>query len=150
MVCKPRHFCRLLFTNCVVTLLQTGQTDDLIQKVLDEWERSYAKKLSLGHLGKLKGKRAPSTADTYIYLLQQGNTNFYKIGITKSIEHRLRQLQSGCPEKLKVVRYIKGRHQDEKYLHYKHQAYKKVGEWFELTEQQAATALELPMKNPLP
>ena len=39
-----------------------------------------------------------------LYILQNGNTNEYKIGITNNLNRRLAQLQTGCPNELKVIK----------------------------------------------
>jgi len=39
-----------------------------------------------------------------LYILQNGDTNQYKIGITNNLNRRLQQLQTGCPFELKVVK----------------------------------------------
>ena len=39
-----------------------------------------------------------------MYILQNGNTNQYKIGITNDLNRRLAELQTGCPNEIKVVK----------------------------------------------
>ena len=39
-----------------------------------------------------------------LYILQNGNTDQYKIGITDDLNRRLSQLQTGCPDELRVVK----------------------------------------------
>lgn len=36
-----------------------------------------------------------------LYILQNGDTNQYKIGITNNLNKRLAQLQTGCPRRIK-------------------------------------------------
>jgi len=38
-----------------------------------------------------------------IYLLQQGDTDLYKIGISKNTKKRIKQLQTGCSQPIKLV-----------------------------------------------
>ena len=38
-----------------------------------------------------------------LYIMQNGETNQYKIGITKDLNIRYRNLQTGCPEELKII-----------------------------------------------
>ena len=40
----------------------------------------------------------------FLYILQNGNTNQYKIGITNNLNRRWVELQTGCPGELKVVK----------------------------------------------
>ena len=39
-----------------------------------------------------------------MYILRNGNTNQYKIGITNDLNRRLRELQTGCPGELEIVK----------------------------------------------
>ena len=39
-----------------------------------------------------------------MYILQNGDTNQYKIGITNDLNRRLAELQTGCPTEIKVVK----------------------------------------------
>ena len=39
-----------------------------------------------------------------MYILQNGDTNQYKIGITNDLNRRLAELQTGCPNEIKVVK----------------------------------------------
>lgn len=77
-----------------------------------------------------------------LYILQNGDTNQYKIGITNNLNRRLKQLQSGCPYDLKVIKIWT--HYDRKviakYERVLHKFFTKCGcrirnngEWFILT-----------------
>ena len=39
-----------------------------------------------------------------MYILQNGDTDEYKIGITNDLNKRLHQLQTGCPQELRVIK----------------------------------------------
>ena len=76
---------------------------------------------------------------TLIYIIKNINTDFYKIGITKNLNNRFRQLQlqSGCD--LKIFDYyildkqnISTAKQIEKKLHQKYNHCRIVGEWFDV------------------
>lgn len=76
-----------------------------------------------------------------LYVLQNGNTNQYKIGITDNLNRRIKQLQTGCPEELKIITvwYHSKRNIIEKYEKTLHRYFTKCGcrirpkgEWFEL------------------
>lgn len=76
-----------------------------------------------------------------LYILQNGNTNQYKIGITNNLNKRLQQLQTGCPFELKVVKIWThyNRKVIEKYERVLHKYFTKCGcrirengEWFTL------------------
>ena len=38
-----------------------------------------------------------------IYLIRLGQTELYKIGLSKNSHHRLKQLQTGCPQNLAII-----------------------------------------------
>lgn len=68
---------------------------------------------------------------THLYILSC--TNRLKIGITNNIDTRIKTLQTGNPEPIKLE-YIEERykpHKAETYLHHKFQKYQVSGEWFE-------------------
>jgi predicted GIY-YIG superfamily endonuclease len=76
-----------------------------------------------------------------LYILQNGNSNEYKIGITDNLNRRLAQLQTGCPNELKIIK-IWTHYQRKTILKYErvlHRFYTKCGcrirpngEWFNL------------------
>lgn len=68
-----------------------------------------------------------------LYIIQCDTTGDFKIGITKSIEKRLKTLQNGCPYTLKVILLIKCGAHLEKKLHQRLEEFKttkKNREWF--------------------
>lgn len=76
-----------------------------------------------------------------MYILQNGDTNQYKIGITNDLNRRLAELQTGCPNEIKVVKLYTHYQRKiiEKYERVLHNYYTKVGcrirpngEWYEL------------------
>tara|TARA_R100001460_G_scaffold46103_1_gene83529 strand:+ start:35 stop:376 length:342 start_codon:yes stop_codon:yes gene_type:complete len=74
-----------------------------------------------------------------IYIIKNVNTSYYKIGISKNIHRRLRQLelQSGC--KLQLTDWylldtnnpLKAKDIEQK-LHSKYKKFNVIGEWFNL------------------
>lgn len=78
-----------------------------------------------------------------MYILQNGNTNQYKIGVTNDLNRRLAELQIGCPNEIKVVKLYTHYQRKiiEKYERVLHRFYEKCGcrirpngEWFELKQ----------------
>lgn len=78
-----------------------------------------------------------------LYILRDGNTNNYKIGITKDLNQRLRGVQTGCPHELQIVKLWKHTQKQviQKYERVLHRYFRKCGcqvetqgEWFELTQ----------------
>ena len=73
----------------------------------------------------------------FVYLLTNDYAH-YKIGITtRTIEKRLRELQTGNSEKIEVVKFYKTEHYFalESWLHRKFGVKRLEGEWFELTSE---------------
>lgn len=68
----------------------------------------------------------------YVYLLR--SKDYHKIGITKDVEYRLKQLQTASPYEIKVITAIKIDNAEklEKELHKRYSANHIRGEWFEL------------------
>tara|TARA_R100001594_G_scaffold86809_1_gene121204 strand:+ start:105 stop:626 length:522 start_codon:yes stop_codon:yes gene_type:complete len=67
-----------------------------------------------------------------VYLIHAEDTKRYKIGTTKNgVESRLKELQTGCPFKLRPVKSIVGGRNQEEQVHRKFKEYQKHGEWFE-------------------
>lgn len=77
----------------------------------------------------------------YIYLINELGTNNYKIGVTKatSIEQRKLKLQTGNSKELFICRYFETEHpyRLEKMLHTHYFSKRGIGEWFELTDEDA-------------
>lgn len=53
----------------------------------------------------------------YVYFVKAGNSTYVKIGFTTDVEGRLKTLQTGCAEKLKLMTLIPGTIQDERSYH---------------------------------
>lgn len=76
-----------------------------------------------------------------LYILQNGDSNQYKIGMTGDLNKRIKQLQTGCPGELKVIKVWTHyqRRVVEKYERVLHRYYNKCGcrirengEWYNL------------------
>lgn len=68
--------------------------------------------------------------DGLIYFLNAKESQRVKIGFAVNLERRVKELQTGCPEKLTVLRTIPGTRADERNLHKRFAAYRLTGEWF--------------------
>ena len=82
---------------------------------------------------------------SYLYVI--GNdTNRQKIGLSKDVNKRLKSLQTGNPEKLKIHYTIECPSDKTRKLESKihaELAYKRLsGEWFDMTPQEAMNYLE--------
>lgn len=77
----------------------------------------------------------------YVYLISDSNTYNYKIGISNNPERRIKSLQTGNDNKLKIIHKILCEYYSdvEKALHYRYNSNKINGEWFELTDNDVTT-----------
>jgi uncharacterized protein YeeX (DUF496 family) len=58
-----------------------------------------------------------------------------KIGRSKNPEKRLKQLSTGSPYKLEIIKKIRGNENLEREIHDKFSHLRMNGEWFELTDE---------------
>lgn len=74
--------------------------------------------------------------DGYVYLVQLPSSGAYKIGRTKRIKLRLRELRSGCGENLRLLHTIavEDSIRTERALHIFFLHRRIEGEWFRLTD----------------
>lgn len=72
----------------------------------------------------------------YIYLISDKKTYYYKIGVSKNPETRLKQLQTGNQSKLTLNKKVlcENYNEVEQSLHNKYSMFRINGEWFELTD----------------
>ncbi len=67
-----------------------------------------------------------------VYFAQAGHTNRVKIGCAVSVLKRIQTLQTGCPEKLRVILTIQnGSRFLENHFHKRFKKSRITGEWFE-------------------
>ena len=70
----------------------------------------------------------------HLYIIQSDSTGNFKIGRSKHPEKRLKQLQTGNPNKLKLILVLENQGHREKLLHNRINSWtrkKSKGEWFE-------------------
>ena len=66
----------------------------------------------------------------YLYFIQSDLTGMIKVGRSKDPQKRLKQLQTGNPNRLKLIASFREKGSEEKYLHEVLNNYKQKGEWF--------------------
>lgn len=73
----------------------------------------------------------------YVYLIQQGDSDLYKIGVSKNINKRKSSLQTANPLNLKIIdsHLTENSFKVESIMHKKWNLYKQKGEWFQLTQE---------------
>ena len=71
----------------------------------------------------------------YIYLIQNLETSRYKIGVSKNPKKRIKQLQTGSGEELKLIHTFEtdNARKIESALHNMYRQHKTMGEWFNLS-----------------
>lgn len=71
----------------------------------------------------------------FIYLIQSLESSKYKIGISKNPQKRLKQIQTGSAEEIRLVAQYETENYGhiEKYFHRKYEYLNTIGEWFNLT-----------------
>jgi hypothetical protein len=71
----------------------------------------------------------------HVYLIQSLEEGYYKIGVSKHPNKRIRELNTGNSSQLKLVETYKSEHanQIERILQRKYLLFKKNGEWFDLS-----------------
>lgn len=69
----------------------------------------------------------------HLYIIQSDVTGAFKVGRSKNVQKRLKQLQTGSPYKLKLILELKHQGYIEKQLHeiLKIHKCRKNGEWFD-------------------
>ena len=65
-----------------------------------------------------------------IYFVLHEGTGHVKIGYSDSVKKRISQLQTGNPEKLRLLRVIDGGPKTEQWLHKRFSGFNVRGEWF--------------------
>lgn len=70
-----------------------------------------------------------------IYIIRAAGTSKYKIGFTdRAVEERMKELQTGSPDPLKIIHVFDGTFEDEKRLHLECDDFRIQGEWFDMNE----------------
>src|SRR3990167_4509266 len=86
----------------------------------------------------------PKVEGGYLYLIQLGETDHYKIGITRHMDRRLKQLSGKSPIPLKVLYFWWGHdyRAAEAFLHKQFASKRVKGEWFQFTTKDLFFILE--------
>jgi len=72
----------------------------------------------------------PDTPTEWVYAVRQGN--YIKIGLSRNVANRLRELQTSSPEPLHLVGTFAGGRRLERLLHQRFADHRVRGEWFSL------------------
>lgn len=76
----------------------------------------------------------------HVYLIQETENGYYKIGVSKNPKKRVKQLNTGNSSMLKLVMSYESEiaNKIEKTLHRKYSHLSKEGEWFDLSVSEEA------------
>lgn len=88
------------------------------------------------------------TATKHIYFIEAGDGGPIKIGVTKDIDKRIKQLQPGTTAPLRLLASIPGSHADERTLHRYFAVERRNGEWFSGGGAVRAFAMSIPSMTP--
>lgn len=123
-------------------LYNFGKKEDLISSIIEfcegknEYEDilKYCSSYLTVHRGKNEVTKDEVSQEGYVYLIQHGTRNEYKIGKTKNPIRREGEIRLTLPEKIKPIHYIKTDDPSgiEKYWHNRFSKKRKEGEWFSL------------------
>lgn len=86
----------------------------------------------------------------FVYFMH--TDNYVKIGITNNVSSRVKQVQTGCPIMIFVVKFLEVKNRDEalsieKYLHKSFKCLNTYGEWFQTINQPFYALLENELLN---
>lgn len=96
-----------------------------------------------GHMPFYKEGGEISNKDRFIYILK--SDKYYKIGITKNLDKRIDQLQTGNPHEIYLVcsTFVENTSGFERKLHKEFDQYRISGEWFDLPYEQLEKLIEI-------
>ena len=74
---------------------------------------------------------------SYVYLLKVSSDGIYKIGVAKDVNRRVKQLQTGNPEEIQILKTFHSQYpyKIESYLHRKYKRNNVLGECFYLSNK---------------
>lgn len=84
-----------------------------------------------------------------VYLVKMKGLNYYKIGVTKNIENRIKSLQNGNPIEIQLIKSIPvaDMYAKENYLHSKYDYANMKNEWFEFNLSEVEEIIDYLSKN---
>lgn len=104
--------------------------EEKTKKISEELkQKQIAENRKLG-AQKAKETRYKNRYPGFIYFIQGEYGGAIKIGFSKNPEGRLKQLQTGYPDTLKMLCLVPGSNKDESDLHLEFQNFRLNGEWF--------------------
>lgn len=109
--------------------LETESTEDEVYCTLSTAVHAYLASC----IGE-KVKEDSKTSQSFVYVVQNAHSKVVKIGYTKDLKTRLRQLQTACSHELTVIKTVEGGKDEESHIHLDLKKYRLNGEWFKWNE----------------
>ncbi len=100
------------------------------ERVKSRKDEADAYKIDLIIRDEVKEKAFGKKATGYVYFIQGYCGGAIKIGYSKEPETRLKSLQTGYPDTLRILLLVPGSEKTEQYFHMKFEIYKLQGEWY--------------------
>lgn len=100
------------------------------KKAEQERVKKYKRELELEREKAYKAKKKDKPNSGYVYFIQGVYGGAIKIGKSKDPEMRLKALQTGYPDTLRILLLIPGYTKIEQQLHEEFEQYRLNGEWF--------------------
>lgn len=88
----------------------------------------------------------------YIYIIRQGDTRLFKIGVSNNPERRLKNLQTGNPHDLKILKQFRcdvPAYGAERIIHAHLKDMHARGEWFDIPTDDKVVSVAQAMLNAL-
>lgn len=87
------------------------------------------------HTKGFRPRKTPEYTTGHVYFIRGEVSGNIKIGFAVDPENRLRTLQTGSSEKLSLIKFIEGTHENETEIQNRFKKYRLQGEWFEPAEE---------------
>jgi len=84
----------------------------------------------------------------HVYFIATADERFVKIGTSLCVKQRMLTLQAAHPEKLKLIAFIRGGTSKEALWQRRWRALRRIGEWFELTDELRAAIMSEARSTP--
>lgn len=113
-----------------------------IRKEIDNYNRDHEERILIDARAEIKPKRPRG----YVYFIQGQCGGAIKVGYSTIPQDRLRTLQTGYPDTLKMLLLIPGNEKTEQTMHREFEASRLNGEWFRPDDYVIARIKELKVK----
>lgn len=107
-----------------ITSVETGE---VISKKID---RETAELIAQASIAQMFSPRPSRTPAEFVYFIQAAASHLIKIGSASNPRARLRSLQVGSPDQLRLLGHIPGGAKRERDLHERFASDRSHGEWF--------------------